>query len=103
MAASPPPPPDGLTPAQAELWQALTARRAKEYGRHVGVYDAVRLAELRAVVEIAGRVEAMREQIARDGLMVGGSTGQQRAHPLLALEAGLRAEFAAALTAWQLT
>jgi hypothetical protein len=38
------------------------------------------------------RLAEVRERIAEDGLMVEGSTGQPRCHPLLALERGLAAD-----------
>jgi hypothetical protein len=43
------------------------------------------------------RLAEVRERIAEDGLMVEGSTGQPRCHPLLALERGLAADLWRAL------
>ncbi len=56
---------------------------------------------LRTVIDAVQRLEAVRKAVdALDGLTVAGSTGQTKAHPLVALEQGLRAELRAALAQW---
>ncbi len=80
-------PPEGLDPAIAGLWPGLAADCREMAGGAEA--DMVILAQ---VVRAMDRLEAIRRAIEAEGVTVAGSTGQVRGHPLLTVEARLRAE-----------
>lgn len=86
VSAPPPPPPDDLRDAGAALWTAL------QEGSEFEADEAHVLAELCRQVD---RLATIREALdAAPSLMVIGSAGQERAHPLLAEERAARLVFA---------
>lgn len=92
-------PPADVTDEQATLWRALIAERRAQLGAQAPLGAAGVLA-LRAVVDVARRLDQVRARIDADGMMISGSTGQLKAHPLIGIEASLRAELVDALTRW---
>ena len=90
----PPQPPEGLTEAQGQLWEALAAE-------HKDRFEPGEILQLRSLIDVARHLEDARRQLETDGLMVDGSMGQKRAHPLISLEAKLRAELATAIHDWR--
>lgn len=93
--ASPQAPPRGLSAAGKHLWSATVAEYEFE-----GAADLALLAELCQAFDGA---RACRARIARDGLMVDGSAGQPRPHPLLAIEDAYRRSMLACVRALRLT
>ncbi|WP_371738621.1 P27 family phage terminase small subunit [Alcanivorax quisquiliarum] len=75
-------PPKSLGTDGRKLWAEL--RREYE------ITDAGSLAILRSMCESVDRLNQCREAVARDGLVVAGSGGQPRPHPLLQVEAEAR-------------
>jgi P27 family predicted phage terminase small subunit len=74
--------PRTLGPAGRRLWRAIQA----EYE----IADAASLNILESLCQVSDRLAECREAIARDGLVVEGSGGQPRPHPLLQTEAEAR-------------
>ncbi len=58
--------------------------------------------QLRSVVDVAGRIEEVRQKLAEEGLIVDGSKGQPRENPLLGAETRLRGELAQRLREWRI-
>lgn len=74
-AEAPPPTPHGMGSDGTTLWESVTARFSLEPGE---------LSLLETWARLLDDITAMREQVEADGLMIAGSRGQQRQHPLLA-------------------
>ena len=88
-----PEPPAELSAPQRGLWLQLAAE-------HAGNASTGDVLELRSLVDTNARLDAVRAQLDQDGFSAVCSTGQIRAHPLLAEESRLRAELGERLTAW---
>lgn len=65
----------GLSDEATRLWNEVQA--------DFEISDAAGLAVLRQLVEVLDHIRACQAQVAADGLMVKGSRGQKRPHPLL--------------------
>jgi hypothetical protein len=78
--------PDGLGPVGRALWR-----------RVCGVYELApgEVALLARACRISDTLARIDSQLGREGLLVVGSTGQPRAHPLLASQADLSRSLAA--------
>lgn len=87
-------PPADLTDASKRRWPGLVADLGAATGKRPAEVDLLRLGDL---LRIRDRLDAIAVKLAEDGVTVAGSTGQTQRHPLLELEAKLRAEFTAAL------
>ena len=88
-AATVPPPPPDLTPQLQERWKGLASDvRAASGGAEV---DYLLLADL---LRAQQRLDEVRAVLATDGLIVIGSKGNTRPHPLLVTESALRREVA---------
>jgi hypothetical protein len=84
--------------AQALALQAsVEAALAELAAKHPDGLTAAEETETLALRQAAGRLVQVAEQIAKDGLMVPGSMGQMRLHPLLGEERGLRKEISVQL------
>src|SRR5438067_13159593 len=81
-----------------ELWSRLGADLVVAVGGSAA--DFLLLADALRALE---RLEQIRGVLATEGLTTEGSTGQQRSHPLLAVETGLRHYIFAALERLSLT
>ena len=89
-----PEPPADLAEPERDLWQRLATE-------HVGGASTADLLALRSCVDVSVRLALVKAQLDLDGPTVSGSQGQPRAHPLLGVEAQLRAELAERLQAWE--
>lgn len=87
-------PPDDLSEASKARWPGLVADLQTATGKRPAEIELLRLGDL---LRIRDRLDAVAAKVAEDGVTVAGSTGQTQRHPLLELEAKLRAEFTAAL------
>jgi phage terminase small subunit len=89
-----PEPPADLSEKAAEAWRSFAAQ-------HRGGATPADLVALRQLVDVHMRLDAVREQLDADGVMVAGSQGQQRAHPLIGVERDLRSEADRRMLAWR--
>lgn len=89
--AAPDPPVDLSEPSQA-LWPRMVADLRAVTG--AAEVDLLLLADLLRAVD---RLSAVRDVLGAEGLTVPGSKGQTRGHPLLTVEASLRAEVAGSM------
>lgn len=87
-------PPKGLSAEAKGLWREITSE-------HV-IDDAASRTLLRQLCESLDGVRACQKQVKRDGLMIAGSTGQLRPHPLLVTEAEYRRAILACVRALRL-
>ncbi len=74
-------PPDGLSPAAIDMWRRFVTAFPSRFGDNLPA-----LTVLETLVRAADRHREAREIIDRDGVLVEGSGGAQRAHPLLRAE-----------------
>src|SRR5437868_4893782 len=88
--------PGACSAASAFATDAEAAVADLEQRRPLGI-GALERALAARVRSAAAQLHACAQQIERDGLMVSGSMGQDRAHPLLRVIADLRRELADAL------
>lgn len=86
--------PKHLSSEARDLWRRLT--------HDYVIDDAASLALLRQLADALDGVRACQAKIRTDGLMVLGSAGQSRPHPLLAAEAEYRRAFLACVRALKL-
>lgn len=77
-----PRPPKTLCAEAKALWSSIVAEHVVE--------DGASLELLRQLCESVTNLRAIQRQVRRDGLMVAGSKGQLRPHPLLSVEAEYR-------------
>ena len=89
-----PRPPAGLSAGSRSLWLRLV--------REYEIRDAASVLLLTQLCEAHDGLHAVRAQIKRDGLMVKGSKGQMRPHPLIASETQYRAALLACMRALRL-
>lgn len=77
-------PPTDLPAASRELWSQLVAEHPglAPSAAAATAPNASELLVLRAVVDVVARLEEVRQAIASEGLVVDGSQGQPRDHPL---------------------
>jgi hypothetical protein len=87
-------PPSDLSPKALELRQGLVSDLEARWNHPAAEVDLVLLDDVLRAVDRLADVGAL---IAAEGLTVKGSTGQQRPHPMLAVEVALRKEVAAGL------
>jgi hypothetical protein len=82
-----PPPPEGLSDRGVASWPGLVADvRASSGGADADLELAGELLRIR------DRLDEVRSVLADEGLVTEGSTGQRRAHPLVAVEGSLRSQ-----------
>jgi P27 family predicted phage terminase small subunit len=77
--ASKPTPPKSLCPESRALWLRIVSEHVIEDGASFEV--------LRQLCESVSALRAVQKQVRKDGLMIRGSKGQMRPHPLLNTEA----------------
>ncbi|CAN5705715.1 hypothetical protein BH23CHL7_BH23CHL7_20850 [soil metagenome] len=85
-----PPAPADLSPASAALWPGLVHDVRQTMGAAV-----VDLLVLHDLLLARDRLAEVRAVLAAEGLVVSGSKGQSRPHPMLAAESALRSAVAA--------
>jgi phage terminase small subunit len=90
-----PPAPKGLSVESKELLDRILA----EYD----FSDSASMQLLEELCRCHDRLASARRRIRRDGLMIRGSKGQLRPHPLLAAESALRRDLLALVRALRIT
>jgi hypothetical protein len=78
-------PPAGLQGHGSALWKAVIADVHEEWE-----LDSKDLHSLEQAARAADRAQELEELIERDGLMIAGSTGQERLHPAISEQRMLR-------------
>jgi P27 family predicted phage terminase small subunit len=89
-----PSPPKSLSAESRALWR-------KVVDEHV-IADSASIALVRQLCDSLDGLRACQQRIREDGLMIIGSRGQMRPHPLLASEAEYRRSFLATVRALRL-
>lgn len=84
VSAAPKPPP-GLQKAGTSVWKTILRDVQEDWE-----LDAKDLHSLEQAARAADRAQELEELIERDGLMIAGSTGQERLHPAIAEQRMLR-------------
>jgi hypothetical protein len=98
-------PPDDLSAASRGLWPGLVADLAvvaMAASKATTVAAQVDLLLLADTLRARDRLEDVAAELAKTGVVVDGSKGQVRPHPLLAVERALRAELGAGFERLQL-